>query len=132
MANYIGVISKNKIGEYCVSFPDFPGCITAGRTIEEAKKMATEALNFHVEGMLEDGEKIPVASSLHNITLNPDYKKSFAFVQVEVPDAKPRTIRVNITIPENTLKHIDTVAKKTGMSRSAFLIHAAQNTIRSG
>ena len=94
--------------------------------------MSIEALNFHVEGMLEDGEKIPVASNLNNIESNPVYKKCFAFVQVEVPDAKPKTIRVNITIPENILKHIDTVAKKTGMSRSAFLIHAANNVIRSG
>jgi len=132
MADYIGVISKNKRGEYCFSFPDFTGCITAGSTIEEAKQMATEALNFHVEGMIDDGEKIPVASSLHNITSNPDYKMSFAFVQVEVPDAKPKTVRVNITVPENTLKHIDIAAKRTGFSRSAFLIHAAQNAIRPG
>lgn len=132
MASYIGVISKNKHGEYCVSFPDFHGCVTAGSTIEEAKQMATEALNLHVEGMLEDGEKIPVALSLHNITSNPDYKKCFAFVQVEVPEAKPKTIRINITIPENTLKHIDNAAKRTGFSRSAFLIHAAQNAIRTG
>ena len=91
MANYIGVISKNKHGEYCVSFPDFPGCITAGSTLEEAKQMAIEALNFHIEGMLEDGYKIPAASSLHNITSIPLYKKCFTFVQVEIPDAKPTT-----------------------------------------
>ena len=89
MANYIGVTNKNKCDEYCVSFPDFPGCITAVSTIEDAKQMATGALNFHIEGMLEDGDKIPVASSLHNITSNPLYKKCFAFVQVKVPHAKP-------------------------------------------
>ncbi len=131
MATYIGVISKNKHGEYCVSFPDFPGCITAGKTIEAAKQSATEALNFHVEGMLEDGEKIPVSSSLQKISSSASYKKSFAFVQIDVKDAKPKTVRVNITVPENTLHHIDNAAKKIGMSRSAFLIHAAQNAARS-
>ncbi|MGR3219971.1 MAG: type II toxin-antitoxin system HicB family antitoxin [Candidatus Anammoxibacter sp.] len=130
MANYIGVISKNKHGEYCVSFPDFPGCITAGDNIEEAKQMAIEALNFHVKGMLEDGEKIPVPSHLQHITSDPEYRECLAFIRIEVREAKPKTVRVNITIPENTLKHIDTTAKKRGMSRSAFLIHAAKNSIR--
>jgi predicted RNase H-like HicB family nuclease len=42
-----------------VSFPDFPGCVTAGRTSEEARRRAAEALSFHIAGMVEDGEKIP-------------------------------------------------------------------------
>jgi len=42
----------------------------------------------------------------------------------------PRTVRVNITVPEMTLKQIDAAAKKRGMSRSSFLVHAAQNSIK--
>ena len=44
-------------------------------------------------------------------------------------EAKPRSVRVNITVPEDMLRKIDTVAKKRGMSRSSFLVHAAQNAI---
>ena len=54
-----------------------------------------------------------------------------AFLVVSIPDSKPRTIRVNITLPEMTLKQIDAAAKKRGMSRSSFLVHAAQSAIQS-
>ncbi|MFH1154420.1 MAG: type II toxin-antitoxin system HicB family antitoxin [Pseudomonadota bacterium] len=45
----------------------------AGNTIDEAKDMAHEALALHIKGMLEDGEKIPVPSTLENIMDKPDY-----------------------------------------------------------
>ncbi|MFY9943623.1 MAG: type II toxin-antitoxin system HicB family antitoxin [Desulfobacterales bacterium] len=48
---------------------------------------------------------------------------------VTVPDAKHRTVRVNITVPEMTLKKIDAAARKRGMSRSFFFVHLAQNEI---
>lgn len=79
--------------------------------------------------MLDDGEKIPVPTNMQKITLDPEFKDSFAFMCVEVHETKPKTVRVNITIPENTLKHIDLAARKKGVSRSAFLIHAAQSAI---
>jgi predicted RNase H-like HicB family nuclease len=56
---YPALVHKEKDSEYGVSFPDFPGCITAGKTQDEAQKLAEEALRFHVEGMLADGDSIP-------------------------------------------------------------------------
>ncbi|SHJ77785.1 type II toxin-antitoxin system HicB family antitoxin [Desulfofundulus thermosubterraneus] len=44
---------------YCVTFPDLPGCITEGDTLEEALQMAREALELHLYGMEEDGDEIP-------------------------------------------------------------------------
>jgi len=44
---------------YCVTFPDLPGCITEGDTLEEALHMAREALELHLYGMEEDGDPIP-------------------------------------------------------------------------
>ncbi|MFC1812852.1 type II toxin-antitoxin system HicB family antitoxin [Thermodesulfobacteriota bacterium] len=131
MANYIAIVHKEAKSDFGVSFPDFPGCITAGKNIDEAKDMAQEALTLHIQGMLEDGEKLPVSSRLEEIMGDPDYANAIAFLVVSVPDAKPRTVRVNVTVPEMTLKQIDAAAKKRGMSRSAFLVHAAQNAIQS-
>ena len=48
---YTGLIHKDPDSDYGVSFPDLPGCITAGRTVEEAREMAAEALALHL-GML--------------------------------------------------------------------------------
>ena len=131
MANYIAVVHKEAKSDFGVSFPDFPGCITAGKNIDEAKDMAQEALTLHIQGMLEDGEQLPVPSRLEDIMSDPDYANAIAYLVVSVPDAKPRTVRVNITIPEMTLKQIDAAARKRGMSRSSFLVHAAQNAIQS-
>jgi predicted RNase H-like HicB family nuclease len=50
-----------------VSFPDFPGCITAGSTLEEAREMAQEALAFHVRGLIEDGEALPRPQRLGSV-----------------------------------------------------------------
>ena len=131
MINYIAIVHKDPKSDFGVSFPDFPGCITAGKDIDEARDMAQEALTLHIQGMLEDGEQLPVPSRLEDIMNNPDYANAIAYLVVSVPDPKPRTIRVNITIPEITLKQIDAAAKKRGMSRSAFMVYAAQNVIRS-
>jgi predicted RNase H-like HicB family nuclease len=131
MANYIAIVHKETKSDFGVSFPDFPGCITAGKNIDEAKDMAQEALALHIQGMLEDGEPLPVSSRLEDIMSDPDYATAIAYLVVSVPDAKPRTVRVNVTVPEMTLKQIDAAAKKRGMSRSSFLVHAAQNAIQS-
>ena len=131
MANYIAIVHKEAKSDFGVSFPDFPGCITAGKNIDEAKDMAQEALALHVKGMFEDGEQLPDPSNLEEIMGDPDYVNAIAYLVVSVPDAKPRTVRVNVTVPEMTLKQIDAAAKKRGMSRSSFLVHAAQNAIQS-
>jgi predicted RNase H-like HicB family nuclease len=130
MANYIAIVHKDSKSEFGVSFPDFPGCITAGKNIDEAKDMAQEALTLHIHGMIEDGDRLPTPSKLEEIMADPDFADAAAYLVVDIPDTKPRTVRVNITIPEMTLKQIDAAAKKRGMSRSSFLVHAAQNAIR--
>ena len=130
MANYIAIVHKETKSDFGVSFADFPGCITAGKNIDEAKDMAQEALTLHIQGMIEDGEQLPDPARLEEIMGDPDYGNAIAYLVVSVPDAKPRTVRVNVTVPEMTPKKIDAAAKKRGMSRSSFLVYAAQNAIQ--
>jgi predicted RNase H-like HicB family nuclease len=52
---YIAYLHKDKGSDFGVSFPDFSGCVTAGRTLEEARQLADEALTLYIAGMLEDG-----------------------------------------------------------------------------
>ena len=131
MANYIAIVHKEAKTDFGVSFPDFPGCITAGQTVDEAKDLAQEALALHVKGMMEDGDELPAPSKLEDIMADAVYADAVAYLVVSIPDTKPRTVRVNITVPEMTLKQIDAAAKKRGMSRSSFLVHLAQNAIHS-
>jgi len=59
---YAVVIEKGENG-YGVYVPDLPGCIAAADTKEEVKKLIHEAIEFHIEGLKEDGEPIPEPAS---------------------------------------------------------------------
>src|SRR5579859_1258369 len=56
---HIACLHGDAKSNFGVSFPDFPGCITAGKSLDEARRKAPEALAFHIAGMLEDGKKSP-------------------------------------------------------------------------
>jgi len=47
-------------GGFQVIVPALPGIITYGRTIEEAREMAQDAISCHIQGLLKDNEEIPV------------------------------------------------------------------------
>ena len=68
MATYIALIRKEGKSSFGVEFPDFPGCISAGDSLDEAAVGAKEALELHIEGMLEDGAEIPEPSGLQAIS----------------------------------------------------------------
>jgi predicted RNase H-like HicB family nuclease len=107
-----------------VDFPDFPGCVTAGVTIEEARQLAEEALQMHVEGMTEDGEGLPAPSNLDAIMADPANADAVAFL-VTLAEAADRAVRINITLPERLLRRIDARAR----NRSAFLARAAEKAL---
>lgn len=126
--DYIAIIHKESDSDFGVSFPDFPGCVTAGSSLQEARDMAGEALALHIEGMEEDGEDIPAPSSLDTIMKDPDFADGVACI---IPyEGKPKTVRVNITMTETTLAAFDKFAEKQGMTRSGFLTKAAESYIK--
>ena len=126
MKNYIALLRKDKTSDYGVDFPDFPGCITAGKTLEAARENADEALQFHIKGLVEDGEAVPEPTSLDAVMAKPEHTDAIAFL-VSVPDPKPK--RINITMPETDLRAIDAYAKRKNLSRSAFLLKAAKRAM---
>ncbi len=86
MADYVALLSKEPDSDYGVDFPDFPGCVTAGRTSEEAKELALEALCLHIEGMIRDGEPIPSPTPIGRIKTDPANRDAADFFLVSVPD----------------------------------------------
>lgn len=125
---YIALIHKEAGSDYGVNFPDLPGCITAGSTIDEAKDMAKEALQFHIEGMLEDGEAIPMPSSLESIMRERANRDAIAFL-VDAGVQRDRPVRINITIPGTLLRDTTEYANANGKSRSAFIAEALRNAM---
>ena len=67
---YVSFIHRDKAG-YGVSFPDFPGCVSVGDTIDDAIRQGSEVLAFHVEGLAEDGEAIPEPRTIDAIKADP-------------------------------------------------------------
>jgi predicted RNase H-like HicB family nuclease len=127
MTVYISLLRKDPASDYGVDFPDFPGCVTAGSTVEEAVSMASEALLFHIEGMIEDGLEIPDPSPLEGILADRHNRKAVPLlVPVDLP-GKP--VRVNVMVPDRDLRAIDRYAKRHGMTRSGFLVSAARRAM---
>jgi predicted RNase H-like HicB family nuclease len=120
---YIAYLHKDRDSDYGVSFPDFPGCITAGKTLDEAARLAAEVLELHIQGMIEDGDTVPEPSKLDDIAKDAKKQGAIAFmVSVETPDA---TVRVNITARESQIEKIDRLAEAAGMTRSAYMVRSA-------
>jgi predicted RNase H-like HicB family nuclease len=128
MPQFIGLIHKETTSDYGVSFPDFPGVVTAGATLDEARSLAEEALAFHLEGLAEDGETIPEPSSLEAVMADPENRDGVAIL-VAVDAGPSRSIRVNVTLPQELLAEIDRYAKQHGLTRSRFLAQAAKGVL---
>jgi len=125
MPNYIGLIHKDADSDFGVSFPDFAGVVTAGSNLDEARAMAEEALAFHIQGLVEDGEAIPEPSTLEEVMSDPDNRSGVAIL-VAVKSDQPKAVRVNVTLPEDILKQIDRYAEAHGYTRSGLLAQAAK------
>ena len=122
-------IHKDPKSDYEVIVPDLPGCFSAGSNVEEAIKNTKEAIECHLEGLLLDGDPIPIKKPLEQHLDNPDLKDAIlAIVHIDLAKIpKNKTKRIDITLPELFLKQIDKYIKHSGNNRSAFLAEAAMN-----
>jgi predicted RNase H-like HicB family nuclease len=60
---YAVVIEKAN-GNYSAYVPDLPGCVAAGPTVEAVESEIRDAIRFHIEGLKEDGQSVPLPTSL--------------------------------------------------------------------
>jgi predicted RNase H-like HicB family nuclease len=128
MRQYIALIHKDAGSDYGVSFPDLPGCVTAGVDLDDARRMAEEALALHLAGMAEDAEPIPEPSSLEAVMTERENRDAVAIL-VKAPPATAKAVRVNMTLPENELELVDKFAAEQGYTRSGFFLHAAKQAM---
>ncbi len=100
--SYLAVFEPSKDG-YGVYFPDLPGCISYGKTFEEAQREAADALGLHLYGMEQDGDPIPTPSKVP--TVDPDTASGYFVSPVTVyPDMvrdemDNRRVKTNTTLP---------------------------------
>jgi predicted RNase H-like HicB family nuclease len=128
MRQYIALIHKDADSDYGVSFPDLPGVISAGKTLDEARDMAAAALVFHLEGLAEDGEAAPEPSSLEEVMTDAQNRDGVA-VLITAPATDMKSVRINVTMPADVLDQIDRYAEREGFTRSGFLAQAAKKAM---
>jgi predicted RNase H-like HicB family nuclease len=127
---YPAAIHKDPESAYGVTIPDLPGCFSAGDTVEEAIANGTEAIECHIEGLLIDGEDIPMPGIVETHKQNPDYADAFwAFIPVDLSKLSGAFKRVNISVPERILSKIDALAERRGETRLGLITAAAMEYI---
>jgi predicted RNase H-like HicB family nuclease len=127
MRHYIGIVHKDPQSDYGISFPDFPGAVTAAATYEEAVEMAAEALALHVEGLLAEGETIPEPSNFEQVRENPDHRDGLPVLVPLKSDSLAQ--RLQVTLPAPIVRRIDAHIAEWGQSRSSFLAEAAKHEL---
>lgn len=117
---YPALIDKDAESDFGVSFPDFPGCVSAGETLEESLIGAQEALSGHIALMIADGDELPKPTSLEEVAAEKEPSTvAITLVPVVLPG---RARRVNVTLDEALLEEIDQISN----NRSGFLAEAAR------
>ena len=106
MTNYIAVIHKEKKSDVGVSFPDFPGCITVGKTVDEAREMAEEALAGRVAMIAEDGLALPPPTKLEQILKDKYFTSAAAYFIFSIAASKSKTFCFNVTLETDYSKRI--------------------------
>ena len=127
MAAYIALLRKDGRSDFSVEFPDLPGCITAGRTLEEAREFAREALTLHLKGLAEDGAAIPAPSGLDAVMADPENraKDTVAFL-VDAPVRKRRAVPVTITVAEDLFETVKAKSAEWGLTQSGVFSEGAR------
>jgi predicted RNase H-like HicB family nuclease len=115
---YPAVLEKGSKGTFGAWFPDFPDCVAAGRSQEEAIEKAERELSNAVDGFAERNALLPEPTAIENIVL-PKGSRFLAFFVVGVEPPNPSE-RVNIYLPKKLIERADEAASRLGMSRSSF------------
>lgn len=131
----IAIERGDKNHAFGVTVPDLAGCFSAGDTLAEALENVKEAIHGYLEVSSEDGEDIPVASSVDTYLDKPEYAGYiWAMVDIDITPYLGTTQKVNVTLPNRLLSQIDAkVAEKDSSfkSRSALLAEGAKYILNS-
>jgi predicted RNase H-like HicB family nuclease len=119
---YAVVVHHEEGSAFGVTVPDLPGCFSAGDTFDEALENVVEAIEFHLEGLAEEGMDIPRAELIDAYMDNADYAGgTWGFVDIDLTPYLGKTEKINVTLPSAVIRKIDAKHK----NRSRFLAEAA-------
>ena len=116
MARYPALIDGEK-GAYGVTFPDLPGIVAMGTTVDEALVNAEEALRDYTIEAEKDGEKISQPSALEQVYV----PSGNALVSVPLIRITGQNVRAHMTLDEGVAAFIDGESRRRGMTRKTYV-----------
>jgi predicted RNase H-like HicB family nuclease len=134
MRYYIAVFLPAPEGGYTVMYPDLPEALSQGDDLDESMKNAAEVLALVAEEYAKSRRPLPVPSDMafvrawaeHEKTPGVDASRECLFPLFAVPDVDMTPVRVTVSIAKSALASIDEKARLAGLTRSGFLVTAAQ------
>ncbi|QCR38714.1 type II toxin-antitoxin system HicB family antitoxin [Nissabacter sp. SGAir0207] len=126
-------IHQAESGTYSGFVPDIAGCYFAGATIDATIQDADAAIDAHLEFLADEGQALPVANTIEFHKSNDSCVDGvWAYVNVDLSKYDGKSIKLNITLPQNLIARIDQyVATHPAYgSRSGFLAAVARNEIQ--
>ena len=123
---YPVVLHTDNGKSYGATVPDLLGCFSSGDTIDEALTSAVQAIDLHLEGLVESGYEIPRPGEIATRMADPWYVDGvWALVDVDTARFEGRATKINITLPKYVLARIDKYVQARNLTRSGFLAEAA-------
>jgi predicted RNase H-like HicB family nuclease len=128
MSTHAIAIVHEEAGVYGIAFPDLPGCIAAGDSLDEVLQRGAAAAAAYIDSLIEDGEPIPMLRTLDQLKADPLFRNEAEDgMIVGLPiDLPGKAVRVKISLDQNLVAAVDRAAERAGLSRSAFLAAAAK------
>ncbi len=128
MAHVVALIREEQNSRFDVSFPDFPGCVSAATNLNDAIARAAVALAAHVKKMGETKQAFPVLQTLDDIRRTQELHEAIiATVAVDLPG---QFVPVDITMNEHLLAALDRAARASGMTRSEKIAEAVRASLK--
>lgn len=121
---YVALVHKEPGSVYGVTVPDVPGCFSAGETLDEAIRNASEALAVHLEGATP-----PAPRTIDAIVTDPAMAET---LQDALIAAVEMGSQVEIPLDETLADAIDRAASQAGLSRAAFVERAVREALEAG
>ncbi len=125
------VLHSDDAVRFGVTVPDLPGCFSSGDSFDAALTSVKEAIDLHLEGIIEEGDEIPSLKTLAEHRSNPDFSDGiWGVVEVDVSHFYGQTEQIHVALPRYLLAQIDGYSESHGITRSGFLAEAARSVLQ--
>ncbi|MDL2314021.1 type II toxin-antitoxin system HicB family antitoxin [Desulfovibrio sp. OttesenSCG-928-C14] len=132
---YIAAFVPEKEGNFSVYFPDIPGAVTGGYTLEECAEYGADILEDILQELAAEKKAIPEPSSLESVQAKVkamrresglELPESTLYQLFKAPSLDMVPVKITVSLPKAVLEEADRKAREYGMTRSGLLSQAVQ------